>query len=131
MRNAAMVTGGDRSEIQAAALEAPGIECIVLTGGLRPSSAILGKAAEADVPVLLVQSDTRVTVDRVESVLSTGRTRDAETVDRMVALLSDHADLDGLFAAIDADGRGASDTDGSEPATGSDGENPDTESDGA
>ncbi|WP_246022889.1 phosphotransacetylase family protein [Halosimplex halophilum] len=102
MRNAAMVTGGDRSEIQAAALEAPGIECIVLTGGLRPSGAILGKAAEADVPVLLVQSDTRVTVDRVEEVISTGRTRDPETVERMVALLSDHADLEGLLADDDA-----------------------------
>ncbi|WP_436931182.1 phosphotransacetylase family protein [Halosimplex halobium] len=102
MRNAAMVTGGDRSEIQAAALQAPGIECIVLTGGLRPSGAILGKAAEADVPVLLVQSDTRVTVDRVEEVISTGRTRDPETVERMVDLLSDHADLEGLLAEYDA-----------------------------
>ncbi|MFC7138293.1 phosphotransacetylase family protein [Halosimplex aquaticum] len=101
MRNAAMVTGGDRAEIQAAALEAPGIECIVLTGGLRPSGAILGKAAEADVPVLLVQSDTKVTVDRLEDVLSTGRTRDPETVDRMVGLLSDHADLAALLESGD------------------------------
>ncbi|QLH78614.1 phosphotransacetylase family protein [Halosimplex rubrum] len=113
MRNAAMVTGGDRSEIQAAALEAPGIECIVLTGGLRPSGAILGKAAEADVPVLLVQSDTRVTIDRVEEVISTGRTRDPETVERMVDLLADHADLAGLLA----DGESTLDTD---PETGSD-----------
>ncbi|WP_415381756.1 phosphotransacetylase family protein [Halosimplex sp. TS25] len=101
MRNAAMVTGGDRAEIQAAALEAPGIECIVLTGGLRPSGAILGKAAEADVPILLVQSDTKITVDRLEDVLSTGRTRDPETVDRMVELLSDHADLADLLESGD------------------------------
>ncbi|WP_123534089.1 phosphotransacetylase family protein [Halosimplex salinum] len=98
LRNAAMVTGGDRSEIQAAALEAPGIECIVLTGGLRPSGAILGNAAQAGVPVLLVQSDTKVTVDRIEDILSTGRTRDAATVDRMVELLSDHADVEALLA---------------------------------
>lgn len=97
MRNAAMVTGGDRSEIQAAALEAPGIECIVLTGGLRPSDAILGSAADADVPVLLVQSDTKVTVDRIENVLSTGRTRDPETVERMADLLAAHADLEHLL----------------------------------
>ena len=96
-RNAAMVTGGDRSEIQVAALEAPGIECIVLTGGLRPSDAIVGKAAKADVPVLLVQSDTKVTVDRIEDVLSTGRTRDAETVERMRELLSAHADVEALL----------------------------------
>jgi len=93
LREAAMVTGGDRSEVQTAALEAPGIECLVLTGGLRPSNAVLGKATEAGVPVVLVQSDTKTTVDRVEGVLSTGRTSDVETVGRMADLLGDHVDL--------------------------------------
>jgi BioD-like phosphotransacetylase family protein len=93
LREAAMVTGGDRSEVQTAALEASGIECLVLTGGLRPSNAVLGKATEAGVPVVLVQSDTKTTVDRVEGVLSTGRTSDVETVGRMADLLGDHVDL--------------------------------------
>ncbi|MEF8850809.1 MAG: phosphotransacetylase family protein [Haloarculaceae archaeon] len=97
LRSAAMITGGDRSEIQAAALQAPGIECLVLTGGLRPSGAILGKATEAGVPALLAQSETRVVVDRVEDVLDTGRTRNVETVERMVELLGEYADLDGLL----------------------------------
>jgi len=97
LRHAAMVTGGDRSDIQAAALQAPGIECLVLTGGLRPSKAILGKATEAGVPVALVRSDTKVTVDRIEDVLSTGRTRDVETVERMADLLADHVDLTTLL----------------------------------
>lgn len=97
LQNAAMVTGGDRSEIQAAALQAPGIQCLLLTGGLRPSGAILGKATDAGVPVLLVQSETRVVVDRVEDVLDTGRTQDVGTVERMVELLGDHADVDELF----------------------------------
>lgn len=102
LRNAAMVTGGDRSDIHAAALEASGVECLVLTGGFRPSSAILGKATDAEVPVLLVQSDTKVTVDRIEDVLSTGRTRNADTVTRMANLLGDHADLEDLLAPDDA-----------------------------
>lgn len=97
LQSAAMVTGGDRAEIQAAALQAPGIECLVLTGGLRPSGAIVGKATDAGVPVLLVQSGTRVVVDRVEDVLDTGRTQDVETVERMVELLDDHADVGGLY----------------------------------
>jgi len=97
LRDAAVVTGGDRPEIQTAALDAGGVECLVLTGGLRPSGAIIGKATEAGVPVVLVQSDTKVTIERVEDVLSTGRTRDAATVDRMAQLLGDHADLDLVF----------------------------------
>jgi len=97
LRDAAVVTGGDRPEIQTAALDAGGVRCLVLTGGLRPSGAILGKATQAGVPVVLVQSDTKVTIERIEDVLSTGRTRDAETVERMGDLLSDHADLEVLF----------------------------------
>jgi len=113
LQSAAMVTGGDRSDIQAAALQAPGIECLLLTGGLRPSGAILGKAADAGVPVLLVQSDTRAVVDRVENVLDTGRTQDVETVERMVELLGAHADLDGLYES-GTDRDGTTDTDDEE-----------------
>jgi len=97
LRDAAMVTGGDRAEIQTVALQAPGIKCLVLTGGMRPSQAILGKATEAGVPVALVQSDTKVTIDRIEDLLSTGRTRDIATVERMAGLLGDHVDLSGLL----------------------------------
>jgi BioD-like phosphotransacetylase family protein len=104
LQNAAMVTGGDRSDIQAAALEAPGIECLILTGGLRPSSTILGKATDAGVPVGLVRSDTKVTVDRIEEVLSTGRTRDPETVEVMVDLLGERVDLTPLLGESDTDG---------------------------
>ncbi|PSQ06238.1 hypothetical protein BRC95_05965 [Halobacteriales archaeon QS_5_68_33] len=118
LQHAAMITGGDRSEIQAAALQAPGVECLLLTGGLRPSSAILGKATDAGVPALLVRSDTKATVDRVEDVLHTGRTRDTGTVERMVGLLGDHADLDSLLAGRDGDTSADSDPDRGEGGSG-------------
>jgi len=96
-RDAAVVTGGDRAEIQSAAIEAPGVRCLVLTGGHRPSGAVLGAAAEKGVPVLLVQSDTLTAVERAESVVAGGRTGSAETVDRMAALLRDHAAVEELL----------------------------------
>lgn len=95
--NAAVITGGDRSEIHSAALEAPGVKCLVLTGGFRPSNAIIGTAEQRDVPILLVQSDTLTTVERMESIVHGGRTRDARTVDRMRDLLFEHADVDALL----------------------------------
>ena len=102
VRNAAVITGGDRSDVQSAALEASGVNCLVLTGGYRPSSAIVGKAEDRGVPVLLVQSDTRTTVDRTEEIIHAGRTRSAETVDRMESLLADGADVDALLG-LDSD----------------------------
>ncbi|AFO58694.1 phosphotransacetylase family protein [Natrinema sp. J7-2] len=96
-KDAAVITGGDRAEIHTAALEAPGIRCLILTGGHRPSGAIVGQASEKDVPILSVQTDTLTTVERAEDVVRSGRTRDAETVDRMERLLADHAAVDSIL----------------------------------
>ncbi|WP_408958798.1 phosphotransacetylase family protein [Natrinema sp. 74] len=96
-KNAAVITGGDRAEIHTAALEAPGVRCLILTGGHRPSGAILGQASEKGVPILAVRTDTLATVERAEDVIRSGRTRDAETVDRMRRLLADHAAVDAIL----------------------------------
>ncbi|WP_323190103.1 phosphotransacetylase family protein [Halostella sp. PRR32] len=96
-KDAAVITGGDRADIHTAALEAPGVRCLILTGGHRPSGSVVGKAADKGVPILLVQTDTLTTVDRAEEVVRSGRTRDAETVATMRSLLADHADVDGLL----------------------------------
>lgn len=96
-RDAVMVSGGDRSEVQTAALEASGIKALLLTGGFRPASAVLGRAEKENVPILLVQSDTRTTIDRVEDVLHSGRTRDTGTVTRMQELLGDGVDVHSLL----------------------------------
>ncbi|MEM4781099.1 MAG: phosphotransacetylase family protein [Halalkalicoccus sp.] len=96
-RNAALITGGDRSDIQTVALEASGVKCLVLTGGLRPSSAVIGTAEEKDVPIVVVQSDTLSTIDRAEDVVRRGRTRSAKTVERMGELLAEHADSDAII----------------------------------
>ena len=97
-RDAVMVTGGDRSEIQAAALDAPGVEAILLTGGFRPPAAVLGRAEEAGVPVLLVQTDTTTAIERLEDVVRSGRARTERTVERMGDLLCDYADVDAMLA---------------------------------
>ncbi|WP_435347457.1 phosphotransacetylase family protein [Haloarchaeobius sp. HRN-SO-5] len=93
----AVITGGDRSEIHTAALEAPGVQCLILTGGHRPSGAVLGKAAEKGVPIMVLQSNTITAVERAEDVIRVGRTRNEATVDRMGELLAAHADLDALL----------------------------------
>ena len=99
VRDAALITGGDRTDVQAAALEASGIECLLLTGGIRPPETVLGRAASAGVPVLLLSTDTATTLDRTDAVMKSGRTRSAETVERMGRLLEDYADIDAMLDA--------------------------------
>ncbi len=96
-KNAAVITGGDRSEIHTAALEAPGVNCLILTGGHRPSGTIIGQATERGVPILAVQTDTLTTVERAEDIVRTGRTRSERTVEEMESLLTEYADLDHVF----------------------------------
>ncbi|SHG93685.1 phosphotransacetylase family protein [Halobaculum gomorrense] len=98
-RDAAVITGGDRSDIATAAVEANSVRCLVLTGGHRPSGSVIGKATEAGLPVLSVPSDTLTTVDRAEDVIRSGRTRDARTVEVMRELLETHADVEALIGA--------------------------------
>ena len=92
-KDAAVVTGGDRADIQRAALEAPGVNALILTGGFEPPGAVLGTASERDVPVLSVQSDTLATVERAERLIHGGRVRDAKNVETMTQLLHDHVDV--------------------------------------
>ena len=96
-KDAAVITGGDRSDVQTAALEAPGVKALILTGGFEPPGAVLGKAAERNVPVLVVQSDTLATVERAEELIRGGRVRDAKTVETMRGLLHEHVDVDALL----------------------------------
>lgn len=103
-KDAAVITGGDRSDIHTGAIEAPGVKCLILTGGFRPPSAIIGKAEEAGLPVLLVQSDTIATVEEAETIVRSGRVRDERTVERMRELLYKHADFQQLIGADSSEG---------------------------
>jgi BioD-like phosphotransacetylase family protein len=97
VRDAALVTGGDRADIQTTVLEASGIRCLLLTGGIRPPEAVIERAETAGVPVILARTDTKTTLDRAERVLRSGRTRDTATVEKMGELLRDYADVDAML----------------------------------
>jgi hypothetical protein len=109
-KDAALITGGDRPDLQRVALEAPGVKCLILTGGFRPPGAVVGKAEEKGVPVLLVQSDTLTTIERAEDVVRSGRTRDAETVETMRDLLHDHADVEAIVGTGESSASGEGST---------------------
>ncbi len=65
--NKAVITGGDRSDIQMAALETP-TKCLILTGELYPNASILGRAQESGVPVVVVRADTATAVEVCENL---------------------------------------------------------------
>jgi uncharacterized protein len=96
----AVVTGGDRADVQLAALETD-TSCLVLTGGFPPSPAVLVRGEELGVPMVLVEDDTLTAVERLESLLGRVHLHDPGKVARIRALLTADVSLDDLFAAFD------------------------------
>jgi BioD-like phosphotransacetylase family protein len=65
--NKAVITGGDRHDVQLAALETS-TRCLILTGGQLPSSVVLNRAQEVEVPIIVVEPDTLTTVRMIEPI---------------------------------------------------------------
>jgi uncharacterized protein len=97
--NKVVITGGDRPDIQLAALETAS-KCLILTGNVHPSPIILGRAEELGVPVVLVKQDTLAAVDLVEGTFGRVRFHDEKKIRRFEALLAEHFDFAGLYAAL-------------------------------
>ncbi len=95
-RNLCVVTGGDRSDIMLAAMEAK-VRCLILTGNLYPSSIILGKADELGIPVILVSTDTFTTAERADIIIKSARTHEAKKLERLRELIDCCVDLPRLM----------------------------------
>jgi BioD-like phosphotransacetylase family protein len=98
--NMAVVTGGDRTDIQLAALETS-TQCLVLTGQMPPSPAILERASDLEVPILSVDSDTLSTVERIDELFGQVRLHEPVKVQCVKELMADHLDLDRLLDLLD------------------------------
>jgi BioD-like phosphotransacetylase family protein len=101
VRHAALITGGDRADLQNLALESGNIECLLLTGNLEPAGTILGRAEERGVPVILVADDTLTTIERLDEALGKARIRGATKMKKVKELVEQFVDLDMLMAHDD------------------------------
>jgi BioD-like phosphotransacetylase family protein len=92
----AVITGGDRADIQLVALETA-TQCLILTGHLRPVPEVLRRAEEVGIPVLLVRANTMETVETVESVFGKTRLGQSAKREQFEALLDEHFDFDRFY----------------------------------
>jgi BioD-like phosphotransacetylase family protein len=97
--NKAVITGGDRSDIQLAALQTS-TKCLILTGNLHPQDMILGVAEETGVPIIVSKHDTLTTVEIVEGFFGRGRFQQEKKIDRFEELLHEHFDFNSLYVTL-------------------------------
>ena len=72
----AVVTGGDRTDLQLAALETS-THCLILTGHVAPTQEVLNRAEDLEVPILAVDLDTLTTVEIIENAFGQVRLHEA------------------------------------------------------
>ena len=98
--NKAVITGGDRPDIQLAALETS-TKCLILTGNLRPSPIILGRAEEVGVPMILVRQDTLSAVEVIERFFGKTRFHLEKKIQRFDEMLQDRFDFERLYGMLE------------------------------
>lgn len=96
MPNKAVITGGDRADLQAAALETS-TTALILTGNLQPTSSIIQRAQELGVAVIMSQGSTIDAVEAVEKVFGKTRLSHPEKLARFRQMLDTHFAWDRLF----------------------------------
>jgi len=97
--NKAVITGGDRPDIQIAALETS-TRCLILTGNLRPSPLIIGLAEERGVPIVLTHHDTLKAIEIVDSFFDKTRFHQPKKVAYFERLLENRMDFPALGKAM-------------------------------
>ncbi len=98
-RNMAVVTGGDRADIQLAALETS-TQCLILTGHMPPSPAVLSRAEDLEIPILSVDLDTLTTVEIVDRAFGQVRVHEPVKVQYMYRLMAEHFNMERFIADL-------------------------------
>jgi hypothetical protein len=97
--NKAVITGGDRTDIQLAALETS-TTCLILTGNLQPSPLIIRQAEDFGVSVLLVRENTMETVEAIEQVFGKTRLGQPDKLAEFEALFTENLDFERLYQEL-------------------------------
>ncbi len=95
----AVVTGGDRADVQMAALETS-TSLLVLTGNMSPSPAVMGRACGLGVPMILVDSDTLTAVERLDLLFGHVRLHGPGKTERMRLMFTHAVSVEALLAAL-------------------------------
>ncbi len=98
-KNAAVIVGGDRSDVQLVALEGS-CPCLILTGNLYPNDIILTRSEVLAIPIVVVRDDTFTVAHKMEAILSSHKLRDVIKIKQGAQLVSASLDFDYLKAQL-------------------------------
>ena len=92
-RNIALITGGDRTDMQLASFEVS-TSCLILSGGIFPDQTVLSKAEQDDIPVLLVSEYTYDVAKKVEHIVPTIKPGEEDKIESIKNTVNEFLPLD-------------------------------------
>jgi len=97
--NKAVVVRGERPDMQLAALETA-TKCLVLSGGVSPSYAVLRRAQDKGIPIILTKGDTISTVNSIELALGKTRFNQVEKLSRLSEITEQRFNFQAVYKAL-------------------------------
>jgi BioD-like phosphotransacetylase family protein len=97
--NKAVITGGDRHDVQLAALETS-TRCLILTGNQPPSQDVIDRAQEVRVPIIVVAPDTLTTVRIAERAFGHTYVRQPRKTAHFGTILNERFDFERLHTML-------------------------------
>jgi len=97
--NKAVVVRGKRSDMQLAALETS-TKCLVLTGNTPPIPAVLNRAKDKKVPIILVKEDVVAAVIRIEDALTKTRFNQEKKLPKLAEIMAQHFNFEALYHGL-------------------------------
>jgi BioD-like phosphotransacetylase family protein len=98
-RNNAVIVGGDRADVQLAAIEAM-TQCLILTGNLYPNEIVVSRAELRGIPIIVVRGDTYSVAKKVEELSRKLRLRENEKVYYGIRLVEEQVDFERLYETL-------------------------------
>jgi len=97
--NKAVVVRGERPDMQLAALETS-VRCLVLSGNIAPIPAILDRAEDKKIPIVLATDNTIATVTSIEDALGKGRFNQEEKLPKLTEIMEQHFNFQAIYQGL-------------------------------
>ncbi|MCS7239788.1 MAG: AAA family ATPase [Candidatus Bipolaricaulota bacterium] len=95
-----VITAGDRTDIQAAAISFPRVRAVILSGGIRPERAIAALAAEQRKTLAVAPQDTFTVAETADRLLGQTLSTDPERLAFLARITAENVDLDRMLELL-------------------------------
>jgi len=97
--NKAVVVRSERSDMQLAALETS-TRCLVLTGNTAPNPAVVYRAEEKNVPIILARDDITTTVTNIQDALGNARFNQENKLPKLTEIMEKHFGFQTVYKGL-------------------------------